>query len=127
LKLSVEPSVLQQEHGVHRFLRISPYDAQGRRHTSFAGVEVSGIEGVPEGPIRSYTLNPHHQATDVRKRYSTEKVHDVLAGGEELDWMIAAATGVLDIPGTNGAYIERRTLTKAEMDHALTLTPTIEK
>jgi peptide chain release factor 2 len=32
--------LLKAEKGIHRLIRISPYDASGRRHTSFASVDV---------------------------------------------------------------------------------------
>jgi peptide chain release factor 2 len=45
---------LQTERGVHRLVRISPFDANKRRHTSFASVDV--VPEIPDGaPIE---INP---------------------------------------------------------------------
>ncbi len=44
---------LQAEKGVHRLIRISPYDTSKRRHTSFASVDV-----VPEVEEEEYLVNP---------------------------------------------------------------------
>jgi peptide chain release factor 2 len=53
---------LKAERGVHRLVRISPYDANHRRHTSFASVFVypladgNGDLQVPEGDLRVDTF-----------------------------------------------------------------------
>ena len=51
---------LKAEHGVHRLVRISPFDAGGRRHTSFASVEV-----LPEIDDENVTINPDDIKMDV--------------------------------------------------------------
>ena len=45
--------LLKGEQGIHRLVRISPFDANKRRHTSFAAVTV-----VPEVPEQEIIINP---------------------------------------------------------------------
>ena len=45
--------MLKSEHGIHRLVRISPFDANKRRHTSFAGVMVT-----PEIPDIEVEIDP---------------------------------------------------------------------
>lgn len=47
---------LRNEQGVHRLVRISPFDANKRRHTSFAAVSVTPIVEDPEIEIREEDL-----------------------------------------------------------------------
>ena len=47
---------LESERGVHRLVRISPFDANARRHTSFAGVDVIPEVEDPEVDIRDDDL-----------------------------------------------------------------------
>lgn len=50
---------LKNEQGVHRLVRISPYDANKRRHTSFAGVFI-----VPDVPHATIAINPQDLRID---------------------------------------------------------------
>jgi peptide chain release factor 2 len=45
--------LLKAEQGIHRLVRISPFDANKRRHTSFAGITVT-----PEVPEVAIEINP---------------------------------------------------------------------
>ena len=48
---------LKSEHGVHRLVRVSPFDASGRRQTSFAAIEVTPeIDDSAEVDIRPEDL-----------------------------------------------------------------------
>jgi peptide chain release factor 2 len=51
--------LLRSEHGVHRLVRISPFDANKRRHTSFALVEV-----IPEIPVDEVKIDPKDLRVD---------------------------------------------------------------
>jgi peptide chain release factor 2 len=55
---------LRAEKGVHRLVRLSPFDAAHRRHTSFVQVEVLP-EVASEDP--SVTINPDDIVTDIYK------------------------------------------------------------
>jgi len=47
------------ERGVHRLVRISPFDANARRHTAFAGVDV-----IPEVDVAEVEINPEDLRID---------------------------------------------------------------
>lgn len=51
--------LLKSEHGIHRLVRISPFDANKRRHTSFASVLVT-----PEVPELDTVLEPSELRID---------------------------------------------------------------
>lgn len=51
IKGSYAYGLLKVEEGVHRLVRISPFDANKRRHTSFASISVS-----PEVPLESISI-----------------------------------------------------------------------
>jgi len=84
---------LKAEIGVHRLVRISPFDSQARRHTAFASVDVTpeldeklaalyGQKGeIAFGSqIRSYVLHPYQMVKDHRTGYETGNIQAVLDG-----------------------------------------------
>ena len=53
---------LEGERGVHRLVRMSPFDAANRRHTSFAAVDV-----IPEVEEAPFEINPEDLRIDVMR------------------------------------------------------------
>src|SRR5437762_7022723 len=55
--------LLSAERGVHRLVRISPYDAQKRRHTSFASLDV--IPALDESEAEEFEIDEQDLRIDV--------------------------------------------------------------
>ena len=73
--------VLGSEVGVHRLVRLSPFDSQHRRHTSFATVQVVPGDLIdPTEPVRSYVMQPYKMVKDHRTGAETDDVTAVLDG-----------------------------------------------
>lgn len=70
----------RDEEGIHRLVRISPFDTQKRRHTSFVSVAVDG--SCCNIQRRSYVLSPYKQVRDHLAGWVRDDVEAVLNG----DW-----------------------------------------
>lgn len=88
--------LLATEHGIHRLVRFSPFDPEGRRRTSFASVFVAPTvepahwhHGLWGGQIRSYVLDPYKKVKDLRTGLERDDSDAVLDG--DIDCFVEAA------------------------------------
>lgn len=73
--------ILVKECGIHRVVRISPYDIQKRRHTSFTMVSINNLS-VPDSHVRTYMFHPFEIIRSHKEdvRYSAEDMKKIISG-----------------------------------------------
>ena len=78
---------LEQEHGIHMLVRISPHDPQRRRHTSRCKVLIGDMSDMGWlTAIRTYVLSPYQSVTNKVTGKQTGDVRLVFKGCPDWWW-----------------------------------------
>ena len=86
---------LQSEMGVHRLVRVSPFDSKGRRHTSFAAVEI--LPDLDDVEVEKIVINPEDIETQTFR-----------SGGAGGQYQNTTESGVRLIHKPTGLIVESR-------------------
>ena len=103
---------LKSEKGVHRLVRISPFDSAKRRHTSFCSVDVMPeLDGAIDIEINSDDLKiDTYRASGaggqhINKTESAVRITHIPTGT-----VVASTTFAVEKPGTSNGNVESKTL-----------------
>lgn len=77
-RVTCTEAIFKNEYGLHRLVRISPYDELHRRHTCFAQVSINGYSR--EKNVCSYIFHPYTLAKNHVTQTETDDVQAVLDG-----------------------------------------------
>ena len=87
---------LKSEAGVHRLVRVSPFDAAGRRHTSFSSLEVMPemeLDNTVEIPPEDIKMEVYRamkmlvaKLMEIKERENLEKISDIKGEQKEITW-----------------------------------------
>lgn len=72
------PFNFENHYGIHRLVRVSPFDKQKRRHTCFATIEID--KKYRDDNVASYIFDPYQVAKNHLTNTETQDLFGVLQG-----------------------------------------------